>query len=211
MGQVIAFPDDDCWYPDELLSQVTQWLEQNASYDVLFTATRNQDGKLMAPKLPPRRGPCTKSSIVHCAVAFNAFLRMPVVKAIGGFREDIGPGTPSPYQSGEDLDYMFRPMACGFAAWYDPELAVYHPEFKSMERLRRTTYPYSVGFGYVLRIHNYPLWYVIGLLGRSLAGSLVHLGKGEFGRSYLYLLRAAGQVRGYVFSNPKLSPDQSLS
>ena len=112
-GEVLSFPDDDCWYPVELLSKVIHWLESNPEFDGLFTATRDQNDKLQAPKFPPKPGPCTKRSVLRCAVAFNAFLRARVVRTIGFFREDIGPGTSSPYQSSEDIDYMIRPVERG--------------------------------------------------------------------------------------------------
>ena len=108
-GDLIAFPDDDCWYPPELLAKVVAWFEEHAEFAVLFTATRDENGQLMSPKFPPKRGPRTKTSVLRCAVTFNAFLRAEAVHAIGFFREDIGPGTSSPYQSSEDIDYLIRP------------------------------------------------------------------------------------------------------
>ena len=28
-GEIIAFPDDDCWYPPDLLNQVDDWFREN--------------------------------------------------------------------------------------------------------------------------------------------------------------------------------------
>jgi glycosyltransferase involved in cell wall biosynthesis len=207
VGEILAFPDDDCWYPAELLAKATEWLASHPEFDVLLTATRNEYGKLMAPKFPPRRGPCTSKSILRCAVAFNAFLRARVVRTIGFFREDIGPGTSSPYQSGEDLDYLFRPLEQGFAVWYDPNLAVYHPDFNSPERLRRKMHPYALGQGFILRLHGYSLWCLGGFVARSLGGAVLNLCKGDSIRTGVYLRRAAGQLRGYVGSGNKVKYD----
>ena len=205
IGSIIAFPDDDCWYPPELLTSVTRWLDSNPEFDGIFTATRDQNNKLQAPKFPPGPGPCTKKSILLCAVAFNAFLRVRAVETIGFFREDIGPGTPSPYQSSEDIDYMIRPLQCGMRLFYQPAFSVYHPDFSTRDRLRRTTFPYSVGLGYILRLHGYS-WLVLGeVLARSLGGAALNLGKGDLEGAHLYLLRATGQLRGYV-SRPLDTP-----
>ncbi len=208
-GDIVAFPDDDCWYPDQLLHSVVGWFEQNPDYDLLFTAIRDEKGRLMAPKFPPRRGACTKRSVLGCAVTFNAFARVKVIKAIGFFREDIGPGASSPYQSGDDLDYLIRPVEFGFAAWYEPSLTVYHPNFNSKERLLKITYSYAQSVGLVLRLHNYPWWVVGNYIARSFCGALVHLCKLDLQGARLYSIRAKGQFWGY-FSN-KFSPGESQS
>src|SRR5271157_993715 len=49
-GDIIAIPDDDCWYPDDLLATVTQWFETHPEFDTLFTGARSPDNRLMAPK-----------------------------------------------------------------------------------------------------------------------------------------------------------------
>jgi len=196
-GELIAFPDDDCWYPPDLLASVRAWFAEHPEFAVLLTATRDQHGQVMAPKFPLKRGACTKTSILRCAVTFNAFFRAEAVRAIGFFREDIGPGTSSPYQSSEDIDYLIRPIEHGFAAWHETDLTVYHPNFKSRERLLQKIYPYSLGLGHVLRSHNYP-WWVIGEAAlRSLCGAALHLCKFDWEGARLYGLRAKGQLQGY--------------
>ncbi len=196
-GEIIAFPDDDCWYPPELLAKVRDWFDQHTEFAVLFVATHDERGQLMSPKFPLAQGPCTKRSVLRCAVTFNAFVRAQAIEAIGFFREDIGPGTSSVYQSGEDLDYLIRPIEHGFRAWYEPSLAVYHPDFRSRPRMIRTTYPYSLGVGHVLRLHNYSWWVVGDLLLRSLCGAGIHFCKLDMEGARLYAVRAKGQFLGY--------------
>ena len=197
-GEVIGFPDDDCWYPKDLLAKITAWLDTNPEFDAILTATRDQDDRVQAPKFPPRQGPCTRTSILRCAVIVGAFFRTSAVEAIGLFREDIGPGTSSPYQSGEDIDYLIRPLDYGMQLFYEPAFSVYHPDLNTRERLHRITFPYSVGVGYILRLHDYPWWVFAEVAGRSLGGVAVHLAKADIEGAYLYLLRAAGQLRGYL-------------
>src|ERR1700730_14054697 len=33
--EIVAFPDDDCWYPAGLLPQVENWFRDNPEYDIL--------------------------------------------------------------------------------------------------------------------------------------------------------------------------------
>ena len=200
-GSVICFPDDDCWYPESLLTSVIHWLEQNRGFDAVFTTMRDADGQPVGPRWP--RSPCvvTKSNLWNTTIFVTAFLRRAVTDAVGYFREDIGVGASTPYQSGEESDYFLRALARGFRMWYDPapSLVVHHPSLHSLERLRATTYPYALGAGYVMRIHGYS-WRVFGgHFLRSLGGATVSLGKADSAMAHVYLLRAAGQIRGYFW------------
>ncbi len=199
-GDIIAFPDDDCWFPEQLLAGVVQWLEAHPDFAGLLTGVRDENNKSMAPRFAPSPGPCTKKSVLYSAVAFNAFLRAIAVQAVGFFREDIGPGTPSPYQSGEDLDYVIRVAERGLALWYRPQLTVHHPNFNAKERLRRNIYPYALGVGYILRRHGYSPWIAANIVLRTLASAVLNLCLTNVEGSYLCLQRAVGVFRGYVFS-----------
>src|SRR5271157_1281152 len=66
-GDIIAVPDDDCWYPDQLLATVTEWLALHPEFDALFTGARTADHKLMAPKWAPGPGRCTMENVWYCA------------------------------------------------------------------------------------------------------------------------------------------------
>ncbi len=197
-GDIIGFPDDDCWYPDDLLATVRQWFDSRPEFGGLFTILRDADGKPVGPKWPSSARICSKDDVWHCGISPDAFLRRQVTDAIGTFNEQLGAGAASRYQSGEDLDYFLRPLALGFQLWYDPGLTVHHPSFHSLERLLERSYSYSLGGAYVLRLHGFPWHYFAGLVTRSLGGALVSLCKGNIRIAYSYLLRSAGQLRGYL-------------
>jgi len=198
-GNIVCFPDDDCWYPDNLLATVTAWFAAHPEFDALFTGMRSADHRLMASRWAPRACPCSENNVWHCASAITAFLRMRAAGAVGYFNESFGPGTSSSYQSGEDMDYFVRLTKLGLPAWYDPAITVHHPELHAVERFRRTSYKYALGVGYVLRVHDYSWWYLGQFLLRSLGGALISLCKADLARAGAYLLRAAGLLLGYVF------------
>ncbi len=198
-GDIIAFPDDDCWYPPELLQTVKDWFAQRPQYAVLLTAMRDESGRSMAPKFGFRGGPCTKRTILQCAMMTNAFLRMEAAQSIGSFCEDIGPGTSSPYQSGEDLEYLIRSVRSGMPVWYEPSLTVFHPYLGDRPRLLTKTYRYALGVGRVLRVHDYPWPVLVGCVARSLCRGGIQLCKGDLEGARLYALRAKGQLWGYAF------------
>ena len=198
-GDIVAFPDDDCWYPADLLAELKAWFEEHADFDGLFIAARNPENKLMAPKFRLSYGPVTKKNVLRCAMAINTFLRVRVIKAIGFFREDFGPGTSSAYQSGEDLDYAIRAAEHGFRLWHQPSISVHHPDLDKQRRTSRTTYSYARGVGYIWRIHGYSwIWCLREVTLRSLGGAVFQLCKGDIAKSYSRVLRAAGELRGYL-------------
>lgn len=204
-GDIIAIPDDDCWYPRDLLASVAEWFESHSRFGLLSTAVRTAENKPSGPNSPATSRPCTRSNVWRCAVSTALFMRRPVSATVGGFNEDIGVGASSKYQSGEETDYVLRALEHGFQMWYESSLTVHHPPLDSIERLKKTTYPFALGTGRVLRIHNYPLRDVGGQLIRSLGGAAVSLCQGDLGRAQVYVLRGAGQLVGYVSGRRDLS------
>jgi len=198
-GDIIAFPDDDCWYPPQLLAEVKAWFHAKPQYGALFATLRDADNRTVGPKWPDRTCVADRKNMFAIGISPNAFMRRTVTDAIGLFNENIGVGASTPYQSGEDLDYFLRPLARGFQMKFEPSFTVHHPSFHDPERLRRTTYGYALGGAYVLRIHGYSWGYVLRQVVRSLGGAVVSLLKADLVNCRIYLLRAAGQTRGYIW------------
>lgn len=207
-GDLIAIPDDDCWYPADLLASVANWFESHVEFGLLGTAVRTADGRLSGPNSPPQPQLCTKSNVWRCGVSTALFMRRIVADTVGDFNEDIGAGAASIYQSGEETDYILRAFECGFQMWFEPSLTVHHPALDSIARLKKTTYSFALGTGWVLRRHGYQLHQVGGQLVRSFGGVAVSLGRGELDRAWVYALRGAGQLAGYVSGKRAPDPDQ---
>lgn len=204
-GDIIAIPDDDCWYPQQLLASVTEWFESHPGFGLMSTAVRTAENKPSGPNSPATSRRCTKSNVWRGAVSTALFTRRSVSTAVGGFNENIGVGARSDYQSGEETDYVLRAFEYGFQMWYEGSLTVYHPPLDSIERLRKTAYSFALGTGMVLRIHDYPLHQVGGHLIRSLGGAAVSLCRGDLAKARLYVVRGAGQLVGYIFGRRDLS------
>jgi glycosyltransferase involved in cell wall biosynthesis len=197
-GDLVAIPDDDCWYPRNLLSSVVEWFASHPDFGLLSTALHNAEYKSSGPNLPPASCRCTKSNVWRCAISTAMFMQRTVTTAIGRFNEDIGVGARSAYQSGEETDYVLRALEQGFEMWYESSLTVHHPSLDSIERLRKTTYPFALGAGCVLRMHDYPLHELGAHVIRSLGGAAVSLCQGNLAKAQVYVLRGAGQLVGYV-------------
>jgi glycosyltransferase involved in cell wall biosynthesis len=201
-GDIIAIPDDDCWYPGDLLESVVRWFSMNPESGLLSMALRTADNQPSGPNSPKASCWCTKSNVWRCAVSTAIFMRSSVCSAVGRFNENLGIGAPSEYQSGEETDYVLRALEHGFQMWYESSLIVHHPPLQSIERLQKTTYPFALGSGCILRIHGYPLHQMSGQLIRSLGGAALNLCRGDFAKAQVYLLRGAGQFVGYM-SGPR--------
>ncbi len=201
-GDIITIPDDDCWYPRELLASVARWFELHPGFDALFPTMRSETDKPVGPKWPAGPCRCTRANLWHCTTATTAFMRRPVTDAVGLFDEKLGLGAASRCQSGEDVDYFLRALARGFRMWYEPTIKVHHPDLHDLVRLRRISYSYALGLGYLLRVYGYSWREFSGHFVRPLGGILVSLCKCNLARAHTYLLRAAGQLVGYV-SGPR--------
>lgn len=206
-GEIVAFPDDDCWYPNDLLASVAAWFESHCGFEMLGVALRTVENAPAAAMATASRQ-CVKNNVSKCVLSATLFMRKVVWTAIGGFNENLGAGAPSKYQAGEERDYVWRALEHGFQMWYEPALTVHHPSMYAMERQRTTTYPYALCEGRVQRMHHSPLGQVGGELIRSFGGAAIRLCQGDLPRARVCLLRGAGQLVGYVSGPRNPSPSK---
>lgn len=208
-GEIIAIPDDDCWYPRDLLANVNTWFEEHAQFSILFTAVLDENGLQQGPK---RRSvvacECDRDTVWHCGISFNAFLRRSVVESVGQFDERIGAGCPTIFKSGEETDYFLRAMDKGKRAWYEPSLSVFHPSLRDHARVLMQAYPYALGTGFVLRKHRCSCRKLFAdFLVWSFGGGLVSLCRCNFHVARVRFMRGWGQLLGYILAGRLLQGD----
>ena len=163
-GELIAFTDDDCvvdphWldalaidFADPAVGLVTGCiapfeLETPAQY--LFEAhggfERTGKRRLWDPT---EVSPAEITGQVGAGA--NMIFRRRVLEEIGGFSEDLGPGTPA--RSGDDKDAFYRLLVAGHRILYTPERVVRHRHRESPQALRRVLSDYGISeFSYALR------------------------------------------------------------
>lgn len=200
-GSICAIPDDDSWYPSELLESISSWFDGHADFDVLVTCVRDEFGKLQGPRRRSRVGcACDKQNIWYNAMAISGFWRHTVIEDVGTFDELLGPGSGTRFQAGEEADFYVRALACGHRIWYEPSMSVFHPSFETIkERILEQTYGYASATGYVLRKHNYSIYRILkDFIGYSFAGLLVSLCRADVHTTRVRLRRVLGMVAGYV-------------
>jgi GT2 family glycosyltransferase len=173
-GDVVAFPDDDCVYPDDLLERVAR------SLDGLDGVTGRE------PWWTTRAATLTRDNLWNRAISFTIFLRRDVVERVGEFDERLG----LPASSGEEIDYLIRALDAGARIRYDPSLVVEHPR-KPVD-LRAVGERDGESLGFLLRKHRYGATTVVGMLARPLAGAVAHPRRARF-----HLATFRGRLRGY--------------
>jgi hypothetical protein len=129
---LVAFPDDDCWYPAGFLSQVVALFARDSMLDFWFCrygSRPTQDAALTVGPAGARTG-----EIARNASSNTIFLRGRVVTAIGEFDEALGIGTP--LGGAEDLDYALRARAVARKTVYRDAALVGHRDKSASVRAR---------------------------------------------------------------------------
>lgn len=171
-GEVVAFPDDDCLYPADLLEGAARFFQAHPRTHGILVRPVGEDGATLL-EYRDEPAPVSRLNVNGRAISFTLFLRREVVAAVGGFDETLGLGAGTPWGAGEDIDYPLRALDAGFRLEYVPGLAVVHPGNRDTETTLGRAFPYAAGFGRVCRKHGFPAWYMAYHLCRSVGGMLV--------------------------------------
>lgn len=154
-GALVAFTDDDCivdegWlddlgraFADPLTAAVcggmSPW-ELDAPAQYLFEA----HGGFQRHPRPLRLEALTTSPSRAASVAGaggNMILRREAIVAVGGFAEDLGPGTPA--RSSDDKEAFQRLLRAGHRLRFDPDRLVWHRHRSTLAALRRIMEDYG--------------------------------------------------------------------
>jgi len=198
-GDVLAFPDDDCAYPTNLLERVAARLAAHPDWGGLTGRSVSEGGRPSANRWASTAGTVTRFQVWRRAISFSIFLRHRVVDQVGTFDETLGVGAGTPWGSGEETDYLLRAINRGFSIHYDPEITVVHPEniVHPDRKTRAKGMRYGAGMGRVLRKHRFPLWFTCYQWARPLMGSGLALTKGKASWAAFYWAVFRGRVGGW--------------
>jgi len=200
-AELVAFPDDDCWYPPDLLERIVACFAARSEWDGLAGTTTDADGSLSGLRWPRRAASITRQNVARSSIAPAVFLRRRVIEAVGSFDVELGAGAGTPWGSGEETDYLLRALEMGFRIVYEPTLSVYHPGPAPGLRdgsAMRKAYSYGVGHARVLRSHGFPSTYVAWRALQLAAGAPVFTLVGQPGLSRYYLAMARGRAGGLL-------------
>jgi hypothetical protein len=101
---VVAFPDDDCWYPPGFLEYVMGCFESDPALDFWFC--RYSSHPVQSELSASKQIFAKPAQVVRNASSNTIFVRGRVAMSVGEFDEALGVGTP--LGGAEDLDYALR-------------------------------------------------------------------------------------------------------
>jgi GT2 family glycosyltransferase len=191
-ADIVAFPDDDCVYPPELLEQVAKRFGKDRTLDGLAGRSEDAAGRSSASwKTDP--AVLDRANVWNRANSATLFLRRALIERVGAFDEELGLGSGTPWHAGEEIDYLLRALGLGARIEYDPSVVIEHrvvPDEAATGRRDGAT------VGYLLRKHGYSMRTRVRMLVRPIGGALVSLARGDLGRARYHAATFRGRLRG---------------
>ena len=189
-GEFVAFPDDDCVYPDDLLERVAVRFARDARLDGLSGRADTSASWVQTPAI------LTRENIWNRAISYGIFLRRSSIEQVGMFDERLG----LPLSSGEEIDYLIRAVDLGARIEYDPTLVVHHaPEARSRIELAARD---GASIGYILRKHRFPPQTLARMLVRPVGGAVLACLKNDRQQAGFHVVTLRGRLRGYRRATP---------
>lgn len=196
-GDIIAFPDDDCWYESDALAAAVDFFREHPCYAGVL-------GRWM--EMPPKYctagelKPLTRLSAFTGSETYTQFYRRDVIQAVGDFDVQMGPGTGLAWGCGEDTDYVLRAIKLGFCMGRAATIRVHHPrpllQGALTPHLLQKHTAYALGRMYLLKKHAFPLWFkVLNVLYPLALLPLDALRQGRVAAKYRWTM-FKGRLRG---------------
>jgi len=161
--EIIGYPDDDCWYGEEVIANVIAAFANDPDMDGIIGRWSEADaGHDTEHLLKNKEWRQFRTGISGSSICI--FFRREMIEKVGGFDERLG--VPQWFGAGEETDLIFRCLSSGAKIRYMPNVQIHHSvnardADMDLERVRRR----SRGAGALYRKHGLS-YYVIfrGLL-----------------------------------------------
>ena len=196
-GDIIAFPDDDCSYPENLLKSVSDILS-SGQIDGISTLVTDHRGRFSGSFMyrTPRR--ISFQNVWRCGVSISIFVKRQAVGDVR-FDESLGVGSGTVFGSGEETDFLLNLIKSGKNLIFRPDLVVNHPVFIGPWTLKRG-YLYGNGMGRVLHKHHYSFFRALYFALLQLIRAFCALVSLNFPRMMFHLAMSFGRLTGYFRS-----------
>lgn len=199
-GQIVGFPDDDCWYDPDVVDRVHQ-LFQHPERDVV--TGRTVDGRGVTSLSPHRTdsGIIDRHNVFESGNSNTLFARTSVARDVNGFDESLGVGAATPFQSCEETDFLLRCLQKGHRLYFSHDFIVHHDQIDDSSGARFTRARiYSQGYGRLLRLHGYGAGYLAKRIGRAVARGAICLAAGDRPGARQRFVWASGSLQGFLAS-----------
>jgi glycosyltransferase involved in cell wall biosynthesis len=206
-GEVLAFPDDDCWYPHDLVARVAALFQTWPNIDVHSGRTLDAEGRPSLGLFLAQDAPITKQNVWFAGNSNSLFVGTAAARCVGGFDESLGVGAQTQFKSGEETDFVLRLLAQGSKGRFYHDLFVHHDQVLDDGAIAlRRAQAYAPGFGRVLRLHRYGMIYLAQRLARTLARAGLAGLQGDAATAKYKLAWAKGTASGYFSKLTERNP-----
>ena len=197
-GDVLAFPDDDCWYRPDTIARALAHFESDPTLDVLSGRWVDEHGEPCGHPWPPAATAIDANNVWRTAISFTLFVR---TRAASGLRFDplVGVGSGTLIGAGEETLYLLGLLERGAVARYVPDVEVRHPWRGVSSIPAAKAYRYAVGFGYVVREVKYPPSFVLPRLVAPLARGVASGMSLDFAAAKYHFASGFGRAVGVLF------------
>jgi glycosyltransferase involved in cell wall biosynthesis len=202
-GDIIAFPDDDCWYTPNLLANVDQWFREHQEYSIFAVGAVDESGIPSGNRWIQSRCDLRPINIFRTTFCSSLFIRNNAKTREAFFDETIGPGSRTMWACGDETDYILQLMEWGLRGRFDRTWSIGHPRRDMLSSLisRERAISYGRGMGRVLRKHSlYTLWFSL-MAYDFLRGILVAL-RGRVSAASLCFVHCLGIYSGFSAERP---------
>lgn len=196
-GDIVGFPDDDCWYDPGVLFAVHAFFSGNPDVDIYSGRTVDRSGRDSVSRHLSASTGMAPAKVFLVGNSNTFFVRHKAAIDADGFDEDLGVGSGTPFQSGEESDFLLKCMANGCRGYYDRDFKIRHDQIAASPLRARS---YSRGFGRVVRIHSLGTGFFISRSARTLAGGCLRLAKGDMRGARERFEWLVGSIGGFATS-----------
>jgi glycosyltransferase involved in cell wall biosynthesis len=199
-GQILIWPDDDCWFPPNLLENIASSFENNRDVSGLLGILIDATGKPHSRWYHRQTTRATFLSALMMGAEPLLFFRREMVENLGGFDETIGVGAQTSWGAGEGTDLCIRALHNQEVLIIDPSLKVCHalaPILTNDPSQNKKTYGYARGMGAVLKKNHLPIstiaLYVLSYI-RAILWACISLKRSHI---EFHILRLKGVIEGW--------------
>ena len=197
-GEIIGFPDDDCWYPPKTLEIVSGWFKAKRSYDILALNSLDENGVRSCNRWFQDSCDLNLLNVYRTSVGYGFFIRADGVARTVRYDEGIRSGANTPYLGGEDSDFILMAMEKGARGRFEAKWHIGHPlkDIRNASVSRDRAYIYGLGMGFVQRKHRL-VWLWAGLAAFDFGRAVCAFVAGRREPAALWYRHGRGLIDGY--------------
>lgn len=202
---LVAYPDDDAWYPAGTLARVLDTFAGAPDVAALCGRQVTSDGRPSMLRWQSTPGPVTARNFLRTSIMSTMFFRRSWLDRVGEFDEGMGVGSPGWYGACEESDLLLRVVEAGGLVPYLPDLLVYQDEPRDApdDAFVAKMLSYGCGQGHLWRKRSLSRPQLAYFCARKVAAAAVRATRGDsvLARADLAWLR--GNVAGFRDVPPK--------